>query len=723
MNRKQALHRAPRGYVSYVMVLSMGVVMLMLLMSSYKTSIQSQKVQAGATLRIDYAAKEDAVLRAIVPIVANRAMLCMQDGSMSGSKQTPLRWQKIFRFAILEANAETSVSAAMLANMEVGDAIVANPGDNTTYASKTFSAYDLDGQYTSPGLNRDLGLGFPAPLQSSSGTVQTRDHVWPVISFDKVYGSLAEGRVGASTADFPQHNLIPYPNIRFGYAQPGQPFVAKRNWWAFSVDLSDHWDNETGLEDRARDFVLSIYEVPSQLAISAAAYTVLGQHADGSDWENTIISGGVFASRAKLGAGFSVERLAGRRGLEIDADATVGENGWRIEQDGVEGSPFAPGIREQYELGHNSFMPVSLASESGRAAFIPINRGIDFFDCYAHTSELNTISPTTWNDYSVGAMQCAMHLDITDVPDENNAIPSEMVLRYFKDGVRESLTIDLEQGLLSGFIHGVVENQTMEFDEPVDVAYGSDGQYFFEYGVTGSVTFDNTRFGDPIVGTFKAGYYRPSYPFEITMLHGSKPCVSLYPERIPAFLSSIGADDTEVNHSISINVDYPGNVFLDKPSIPCTDLDYGVILKECADMTGFSKGFSLVTNLRLYIADDFNTTEIPIPVGSGIEAPFYTPCSLFAPEKRYGAEYDPFKLKISGQMGSLAGDNGAAGHSVHLLDLKTASNGELDHDQIDVNLAAIKHPAALPPITLMNWLVVIEERHSEYYDGGEQAAN
>ena len=34
--------------------------------------------------------------------------------------------------------------------------------------------------------------------------------------------------------------------------------------------------------------------------------------------------------------------------------------------------------------------------------------------------------------------------------------------------------------------------------------------------------------------------------------------------------------------------------------------------------------------------------------------------------------------------------------------------------QITVNLRPIVHPAELPPITMMNWLVVLEERRREY---------
>ena len=44
--------------MSYVMVLSMGVVMLAFLLGAYKTSIRAQEVQTKAGLRIDYDAKE-----------------------------------------------------------------------------------------------------------------------------------------------------------------------------------------------------------------------------------------------------------------------------------------------------------------------------------------------------------------------------------------------------------------------------------------------------------------------------------------------------------------------------------------------------------------------------------------------------------------------------------------------------------------------------------------
>jgi len=105
-----------------------------------------------------------------------------------------------------------------------------------------------------------------------------------------------------------------------------------------------------------------------------------------------------------------------------------------------------------------------------------------------------------------------------------------------------------------------------------------------------------------------------------------------------------------------------------------------------------------------------------VPAGSGLPAPFYPPASLFAPEKRYGTDFDPYKVEVAGQMGHLKGDDGT-NNPVHLLDFKMASEANAAAANIDVNLRPITHPAELPPVTMMNWLVVIEERRKMFYSG------
>jgi hypothetical protein len=717
--------RRPRlrpGYVSYIIVLTTGVMLTLMTMSAYRGATQSQVVQSETQIRVDYADKEDAVLRAVVNLVPNRAIRAMQHRSnISGSALDSLRWQNIFSDALNQANARSSISAALRESVGGIGAVVGNVGDSALASMDLmFDAIEPESGFVAPGLNRSLGAGFPVPLQTANETVATRDRIYPIISSDKVYGNLASAGVALPVASYPALNVIPYPDIRFGYSAPGQPFVAKRNWWAFSMQLGEHDSllDSFGRQDGSvneRDFIVSIYEIPSQLAISAEAFTKLGAHADGTPWQHANIQGGVYATRAEVDSGMHIDRLSGRRGLTLGGGVTVGDNE-------LGGNPFEPGVRERFEVTNGSFLPVTLASESGRAAFFPINRGKDFFDRFAHAAETDVLSTTSWNNYSVGALQCAMRLDITAVASSTDPTPTALRFQYFRGGVRQTLNLSLTsgpEGLPVGYVRVANENQSYTFFGLNDVAYGIQGQFAYRSGVTGTITFNNQTFGDPFVGRVKGGFFRPTFPFEVKLLHGTKRSIAIYPERFPAFLQALGADSTAVNHSLVVNVDYSTsglNSPIYKPAIPATANDYAVLMTECDDLTGFTRGFSLVTNLRLYIGDDFNVVATAPPAGSGLPAPFYPPASLFAPEKRYGTDFDPFRVQIAGQIGHLGGEDDA-GQPVHLLDLKMASEESAAAANIDVNLRPITHPAELPPVTMMNWLVMIEERRKALYTG------
>lgn len=711
MNTRTRQRRAG-GYVSYVLVVSLAVTLTLLMLAAYRSALASQKTGSISQLKADYGDRESAILRAVINIAPNRAMRAMQSGSnATATTRNPLRWQNIFEDALGQANARTAADATLLASLGLSGAVSANPGNSAfAYSNLAIDAIEPETGYVAPGIDRSLGAGFPPPLSTADSTTASRDRTYPIIGSQKYYGSLASGLVGLPVTDYPQFNLIAYPEIRFGYGTPGQPFVAKRNWWAFSLSLADHDDPLTGLPKFERDFILSIYEIPSQLAISAATFANVGMHADGTPWQNASINGGVFSSRVEVQGGVAFDRLAGRRGVAVGSEALIGG-------DSFANNPFQPGVRESFELENNRFLPVYLSSEAGRSAFIPINRGADFFDRFRHTAESNTVSLTPWNQYTVGALQCAMRLDVIDVDSAANQLPTMLRFGYLAGGLRQSMDIPLvvpQAGLPAGYVKCCNEHETVTFPEPVDVAYGVNGCFAFQSGVSGSVTFENARFGDPLVGTLKAGYFRPSYPFEVVTLHEVKPCIVVYPQRFPRFLRSISASGPEVNHSIVVNADYLSNTDIRQPSFPALDGDIGVILKECADLTAFTKGFSAVTNMRLYIGDNFNVVETTPPAGSGLAAPFYPPASLFAPERRYGTEVDPWRVVLDGQLGSMASDE-ADGSPTRLLDLKLASEQDASHDRVVANLRPIQHPAALPPVNMMNWLVVIQERRREFY--------
>ncbi|MES2476533.1 MAG: hypothetical protein V4640_12190 [Verrucomicrobiota bacterium] len=742
------IKRRSAGYVSLLLVLSTGTLLTLLTINAYKRASDAHSVQSKTQLRVDYAEKEEAILRSVIAITPNRAIGAMKhESNLNPAASLPFSWQSIFNDSLNLANSRTSISGAMQTTLGVQNLRVANTGDSALATpANIFQSIIIGEGQVSAGINRSLGAGYPASLSCNDTTTSTNDFFYPIIS-DQKYDPLALANFGPQFNNRSKFGLLKYPKINFGYAKPGEDFVSKRNWWAFSVDVGGSDALSTGLARRKRDYVLSIYEIPSQLAISASAFMALGKFESGSEWENVKIDGGMFLGKAQVeGTATTYNTLASRRGMTV-------ANGTAIGGETFSSDPFAAGAREAYQVDPTKILPVSQVSESGRAAFIPISRGKEvvggtntypFFDRFANTAEANVLSSTTWNSYSSGSMQAAMRLDVTQVVSAINQTPTMLKFQYYPPtGNRLEMNVPQNNAVLSvlpvGFKEICLENQSYNLDTlaggtPVDVAYGigtgSRPGWTFRQGLSGTIRFDNATFGDPNVNQGKKGYWRPRAPFGLKSLASGQTCVAVYPERFATFLDAISAATTARNHSLVVNVDYRniGPTYPLRPQIdPCRDLlDYGVILQECADLTSFSKGFSLVSNLRLYFGDDFNVVPTTPPTGytplvttTNPTGRFMPPCSLFAPEKRYGVDVNPFGVSLSGQIGSLAqGDKVQASDTlktVRPLDSKTMNGTAIASDRIEVNLSQLRHPAELPPITMMNWLVLLEERRSEYY--------
>jgi prepilin-type N-terminal cleavage/methylation domain-containing protein len=290
------------GYISYAVVLSLGVVLLLMMAQAYRSALQSQDTQADTQLRIDYRDKEDAVLRGIVNLLPNRAMRAMQHQSnANNTNRRPMRWKLIFKDSLTLANARTS--AMEKPSRRSTSATCRSPTRRTRSSGRSAGSSMRSSRRAGLWprvINRSLGLGFPGHLATENSTVASRDRDYPIITFDKTYPNGYVGIGGVTSGDYPMYNVIPYPDIRFGYAKPGEPFVAKRNWWAFSMDLADHDDNLTGYRAlRARLHRLALRD-----SLAAGDFRRgIHQHRDArgrhQSWQNTSIDGGVFAAAVK----------------------------------------------------------------------------------------------------------------------------------------------------------------------------------------------------------------------------------------------------------------------------------------------------------------------------------------------------------------------------------------------------------------------------------------
>ena len=673
----QVLNRAP-GFASLLTVTTVGLALLIILVSMYDNTIVAHDVQKNSLLKNDYQQREDAFLRALTNIIPNRAIMCMQDDSMNSPLNETLQWKNIINDALVLSNSRQALSPDIAIALGISDYRSGNNTDSDLDQSAIISA--LAGTTSNPdaitsGTNLSASSDYPPPLDCSSSD-QVTDTMYPVVSFNKRYGANAEGWVQASVEDFPFYNLINAPEMHFNY-QNGSTMIAKHNWWVFEMSFADQDAATTRVVSRKKKFLVSLYEIPSQLPVSASSFTSFGTHSDGTEWSNVSLQGGIFAEKVKTEGAFSTDAISARKGVEVSSSTTV--NGDTVGLDGLD--PFESNARELAQSEGETF-PISSSSDGGRVTFIPINRGLEFYDRYigdpdSNSTSINAVSPTSWDYYSIGAKQCSMHLDIIDVVSATDQTPTVIKFSYWQDDPNDGISGDLEKV---------------------------------------SITFKKNP--DPLnpneqnwPSIYEAGW--ESFPFHIDKSYSGRPCLAIYAERLTAWLQNNNAGYFETNKSISVNVDYINNVAIAQPPFPTGVADLAVMLMDAKDLTIFPQGFSLVTNMRLIFTDDINITPTTAPDGVIVPSgeQFYPPVSFFAPEKRFGDSGIALKIDLEGQLGSLAKGNS---EPVRIADLKSSFADEIIPENIEANLKTIGHPAALPPINMMNWMVVIREIHPRY---------
>lgn len=581
------------GYVSILVVVSLSAVMLLMLTASFRFSIQNQEIQKKSQMRIDYTNREQALLRSMLTEAPNCAMLNMMADSDSSASGTKTRWRWIFERARIKADGEFSLDETIAAGLGLsqnGTILSGNTGDG----SQDHIKYSIDAVkpqpathwfYVNAGLNGTttlLGDGVPESLALSDFNVEKLDRDRPIITLDKTY----------SNGD--RYKLIPYPNITFGYIKQGQNFLAKRNWWAFSITYGSESKDATGVETKTKNYVLSIYEVPSQLALGSTATTFLGKHEDGSAWENINIDGGVFARKVTTEGSITLDWLSSREGISLSGDSSIG---------GVRHDNFSGNLpsREKHQADTGNFFPLSNSSDSGLVAFLPITRGAAAFDDLEDITDNNRASPTSWNYYSRPALQTVMKLRVEDVISLANPTPTSISFTYMKGGIATTETFDRGN------------NWPTE-----DSAEGA------------------------------------TFPFQLETTPLGRLAISVYVDRLTSFLATAGADSLAINNSLIVNANYRDNVTITKPNIPSLSSDISLVLRGTKDLTPFTTGFSLVTPFRMYLANDVNIVSNGVDSGGN---EIFPPLSLFAPEKRFGVREEAMNIEFKGQINHIGNNS------------------------------------------------------------------
>lgn len=631
------------GFAAMPMVASMALLLLLGTTMVFRSSLLRRDQAAQAQLRLDYHEREEALLRALVAVFPQKAIASLKSGYAPSDAHS---WAAVFQDSVRAASSQTALPETVVAALNLGRIRRADVGEHTSAELEGWltSLSGIPGQVT-PGTTAYEAVfqspefaGKVPPLLAAPVGLADADAVRPVVGLDKVYPSQAPGLL-ADVARFPRYNLIAYPNIRFGYAKPGDPFVAKRNWWAFTVNFG-------GSLGRAKHYILSLYEVPSQLPIEGAAFTEIGRHLDGTAWAAGItIDGGVYGDSLLMNASHGASRLAGRRDIEMESEIELAGTS-------VGGDFDDPGVREQLMASTGSrSLPVALSANSGRVVFFPIPTGPAFLDRAAS-------GPGPWDSYVGGGNSCQVTVEAVSMVSYEDQTP--VVLRIRFQGANGSA-------------------------QEVVLRRGENWPTILEAG------------GDIL-------------PFQTELTNSERSCVTFYPSVFNAWVQSQGGASVEVNRSFHFSTVASADPLTVRPfSSPPAAEDMCVILRKGKDLTEYTSGLSIVAPLRVYLGDDLNAVAAPAaPEGSGLPegAVFYPPMSIFAAELRVGTT--PFNRPFShfGQIGTLA----AAGPEVwRPLDVRSGTDEAVHSDGIEAELSPLRSPAELPPVHQMNWLVVIEE--------------
>jgi len=648
-------------------------------MVMYEDTSKSQNEQANNLLANDFKQREDAVLRALTDVIPNKAILCMQDGSQ---KKENLAWENAFDEALLQANASISVDEETLKELGVdsSNARSANTADISKFDIKTVASSVIDGQneIVTEGVISHFSTptrDYPPALRLNN--VSQGFPKYPVVSYMKGYNDSVG--IDQFTEDL-QFGVLPVPSRFFNYGNKGK-IIAKQNWWAFNLNFSrklkngivdvDYYTERKLRQSADNEYIISIYEIPSQLAINAGSLLNIG----GTHWTSKVsVEGSIFAEKIKKTGSFAIDGMASRKGVEL-----------------VDGSNAMESDAREKAINLGEAYPITSSSDAGRMSFIPINRGLDFYDrfsvnegktvCFGLDSNgvarnqfkranggvgEETISPTNWDYYSIGANQCRMNLVITKVVSAADQTPTEIEFTYLAGDSFTTRTYTKD------------ESQVKE----------SAQIYLWDY----------------------------STPFKTGRTFEGRPCIEVSLAKLQEYLVDIGADLPEVNNSLSINPDYINNSEIKKPfrdgltgNTPSQykdDLCLRIVQSD--DLTQFTSGFSLVTNLRLILAENVNMKELSTGPLSGE----FPPLSLFSPEKVFGDSSYSVPVTIKGQMGTITKKSDVNGLDVafDITDIKSGSSSSPNAENV-ITLKGITNPSLLPPINMMNWMVVIKEKH------------
>jgi hypothetical protein len=664
--------RSERGASLIMLVSIIGLAFIVTVAGFLVAASDSQDTARLASAKVDVATREDALMREILQQTAT-GMLPGTDGFIGPI----LTWTQIMTKAATVLDATSYVDPAELAALPgLAGVIPANMGDTAGTLLGIFNGYNntevpyggTSGLANLVPVNAVLAAVEP-PLMNWSGNA-TLSSATALTTPQEFFLGSQYTAVSASVANLSlskRWGQITYPNIRFGYKEPGDIFIARRVWWRIPLvyqTAQQTLEDQVGVNrypSAPANYVLSVYEIPSQLPISGNANLQIGDNADGTAWafaaNRVSITGSIYGSQIQL-AGGTYSGISSRQQVQVLNPATVAGVGYS-------NSAFdALGTRETLALTTTpGAAPISVAGNDGKVLVVPVMPGNQFY--------MSVAAPTHWDLYARPYYRCRIRIIISGT---NSTL-------IYNPNTSPQMSAAANAGAIS--VNVIVLP---------DTAGNPDQILGFLDSAATTTPYSQTSYADP------AGNLPAWMTYTST---GTTPGRNILMINVGLMVSTL---DTALGSTpAQLYSFYVGSNPTTEPLSPATTSDPGVAITGASDLSAFTNGLSIVSNQTLYLLDTFNQVATQYAT------------SIFAPDVRYGISgVNPASTTIIGQISvdqasplTQALPTPAPGSPLLFLD---AAGNRVSTSTNTFTLSEITNPTAtqMPPITRLTLLFTIE---------------
>jgi hypothetical protein len=698
--------RNERGEALVVTISIIGLAIIVTAAAFLLRASTGQDTERVASAKVDIATREDTLMRAILQQTATGML---PSGGLTGPS---LDWTTIMTNAVNQVAATTYVDPNEVSTLLGPGVIPANMGDPDD-GSAPLSIFQ--------GYNQEVPFGGTTGLlnvdSSYNANVEPAEQAWvanpnlsattAIINPQQFFlGSQVSAAGTGSTSPSGRWATLLYPNIRFGLMRPGDQMVARRIWWRIPVSYQTALQTIEAITAGTNvkrypampvNYILSVYEIPSQLPITGNANIQLGLNPDGSSWGNTTasagnqvqINGSIYGDEVQLNGGTYSGGVSSRHQVNIASSASVA------------GETFADntynnlGVRETKDLTRAiGAAPVSVAGDNGKVLLVPILSGNDFY------MPSPSATPSTWDLYARPYYHCRIRITISGTNStlnyQNGAVaaavpPITVKISYLPDNAQVPDAV-------FGVADGAPGWNTVTYTQPSLASYQAS---------PGSLTNSIGTTSDFLLYTSTATGVQDCNVLEIDLLRmyhtlGLNPaqCYSIY----------IGCNPSQTPNGGDPN--YPNIVIKDADDLTGITAQLGPHMTPAP----FTNGLSIVSTQRIYFVgggvlqngltgSGFNTVPWATPVDPNNPFPA---SSVYAPDVRYGMSSAVPEIAFAGQISV----SQTASGPINPLSFSNGANNAITGAGNSYKLNVITNPRLLPPITRLNLLFTVEKERT-----------